>query len=168
MAQNDDQATARIFDLKTKTLRSIPARELAAGMAQVRLVDSEEAVWVETKQALTLPTWWHPPLGLQALAKITQIKELLDDVYPKTLWEWEATLRRECQPDQEIEIWLRVGQTYQAAIRTLAFPKDAKWEVYNLVVTCSFAPRDQVHLVTDRQFLSKEMAKRVIDLYFDR
>jgi hypothetical protein len=49
-----------VFDLATKQIATIPAAELAAGMARVRVEGIEGEVWIDTSTALP-SEYQHPP-----------------------------------------------------------------------------------------------------------
>lgn len=160
----------RVYDMQTKTFSSIPAAELAPGMIQVSIRRDdgglEEGVWVDSA-SLKQSTYQHPPFPAEIRRYFRTLKDVLDEVNPQSLDEWEDQFRRDKDWKRELNICLRIAQVYERLVGHQPMEFARKMDIYKILLTCTMSPREQVLGVTELEVLSRSEAAQVIDEFFD-
>lgn len=157
--------TARVFDLDTGRIYTIPACELAPGMITAKMQGMEEPVWVEAAK-MPKPPIKHRPFTGERKMKVEKIQSLLKEAYFMTCEQWEEGFRRDTDPDQQLDEWIKIGSVYRDAVGALGIVDDLeRQEALRLLAICSSAPREQVHILLDVQ-LPQDKIDWMIDRYY--
>lgn len=159
----------RIYDPDTGIISTIPAAELAPGMIRVNVRVSEnhieENVWMDASKAKPSP-YRHPPFPDEIRQYFQTLSEVLDEVDPKTIDEWEDGFRRDQNWEPELQIFLHVAEVYSHLIRGRDYTLGQKRDIYRVLIGCTISPRDQILNVVDRGSLSREQALEIIEKFF--
>ena len=150
----------RVFDPESRAVRLMPALELAPGMVAATVEGVTGVVWVDAGQ-LEEGEYRHPPLSPLLRSQIIRIAQLLADVYPQSLEEWEDGFRRDVDPALEIAIWLHIARAYEAVtIPTLTL--DQKRDYFNVLVACTMTPREHLFSTVSLSAITREEAESAI------
>jgi hypothetical protein len=161
--------TAKVFDMVTGEVSTIPLAELAHGMKYV-LVEGVGEVWVEPKQFAECvdPSYkapfQHAPLSKELRDTIKeQIMEPLSEVRPMALSKWEDGFRRGLKAENEIALWLLIAKRYKAFVDANALSKAQRTEVFDVMLHCSMVPNREAFWETvRRQHLTREQVEAAI------
>ena len=159
--------TVQVYNLETKEISTIPSSELAPGMVEAD-VKGVGRVWISASQARQFAGFRHGPFSEEVRDILRNIKSILDEVYPKSIEEWENGFRKDSQPEQEIAIWLNIASIYQqfTADKPLSFAE--RRDIFRVLVNCSISSKDTVFEVLQLEVIPREEAERVVDAYFRR
>jgi hypothetical protein len=154
----------RVFDPGSKVVRTMPAAELAPGMVAASLEGVSGVVWVEAAQ-LEEGEYRHPPLAEPLRAQIGRIWQVLWEVYPQSLDEWEDGFRRDVDPAMEISIWLHIARAYEAVTGERALTMAQKRDVFNVLVACTMTPREHLFSTVSLAAIGREEAESAIRVF---
>jgi hypothetical protein len=157
--------TVQVYDLTTKKLSSMPASELAPGMMEA-VVAGIGLVWVAAANVQLGGPYRHPPFTENIRQRLRRIKASLDEVFPKSLEAWEDGFRKDHYPRQEIATWLHIATTYQRCTAMTALTPQQRRDYFQVIVTCSTSPREQVIESVQLEAISRKEAERAIELYY--
>lgn len=153
------------LDLKTGQVTMIPADELAPGAVLVEKQGIGQ-VWIEPDDSIQKAEYRHPPFDDEVRNLFGQIKESLDEVYPKTLEEWEDGFRRDMHPEREIAIWLHIASTYQRCTAGRSYSLGQRRDFFNVILACSCNPRKHVLKVARFSAISKQQAEAAMRFFY--
>lgn len=158
---------AKVYDLVTEKLSTIPIAELGHGMIEVKIVGVGRA-WISPSQlAVRTETGpiCHPPIGDEQRKLIKErIMEPLSEVYPKTLNEWEDGFRRDINAEREIARWLVVVERFEAFANANCLDKAQRKAVFGLMLHCTLVPNRAAFWATVQrpQSLTQQQVEQVI------
>jgi hypothetical protein len=168
--KNKQPERVRIYDPDTGNIATIPAAELAPTMVQVNLRvgdgQVEERVWVDSTKLHPSP-YRHPPFSEEVREYFRTLKQVLDEVDPKSLEEWEDGFRRDQDWEQELRIFLRIAEVYYHLTHGENVHIARKQDIYRVLVGCTLSPREQVLGVVSLSALSRQEALTIIAEFFD-
>lgn len=167
-AGDDAPERVRVFDFDTRRMSTIPAAELTPGMVCVRMDGVEGDVWVDGSR-LQQNVFQHPQFSEEVRDRLRQLQAALGEVYPMSLEQWEDGFRRDRNPDKEIEYWLHLARTYArltAPDDPLGSTPERRRGVFQVLVGCGVAPREQVLSVAERGLLTREEAERILTAFY--
>jgi hypothetical protein len=157
----------RVYDLRTRRLTTIPARELAPGMVRARRVEGVAGdVWVDASQVRQEPVR-QPPFEEDFRQTLRHIRDALCDVVPQTVEDWEDTFRRDTHPDEEIGFWQTVAEAYTHFAAGRPLSPEHKLDLLEVVFACLNNGTEYVLLTTSPATLSREGVKEIAE-YVDR
>jgi hypothetical protein len=107
------QTTAQVYDTQTKKVVTMPVSELAPGMMKARVYGVEGLVWVDTTRMSQNDTYFHPPFPPKTRQQIAWIANVLHDVHPLSVREWEDIFRKELSADRQIFIHTCAAETFK-------------------------------------------------------
>ena len=159
------EPTATIYDPDTKEYTEIPESELAPGMVRVQIKGREGVVWVEPGK-LHHSDYRHPPFTGERREKVARIQASFPEIYDKSYEVWEDGFRRDTNPDNEIALWLHIGEVYStfAKDRSLEY----RHELFSLVIACSNSGRDQLKIIFEPVAISDTEIDEVASAYYNR
>ena len=163
---NDDPEQVRLYDFDRQEVVRVPLRDLPAGWIKVHVEGIDGLVWVDPGR-LKPNEHQHPPFERDVLELIEEIKLALDEVYPRSLEEWEDGFRRDRNPSREIAMWLRIAQVYKALTAARPLSLAAKQDYLKVLLACTMGPREEVLRGLRLSELSPQDAQQAIDAFFD-
>ena len=159
------QKNVRIYDFETEEVTTIPAAELAPGMVETEVIGMEGTYWVTLKNAKP-GTIKHPPLNKKRRADVNKIMLSLRKVHPLTFQQWEEGFRRDLYIDREIDIWLRVAETFSDINRQFQLNSAQRKALFQVLVTCLQTRFEHVWQIMDRGELPIEIAEAAVESFY--
>ena len=157
--------TVRVYNCVTKEIKTIPAAELVPGMVQAQ-VESVGLVWINSAEVKGRREHKHPPFGPEVRDLIeNEIQKPLAEVWPKTLVEWEDNFRCDSNPEQEIGIWCRIADRFTKFSKSEGLNRAERQECFAIMLHCSTVPSEQVLEVVTLKALTREQARRAIEIF---
>jgi hypothetical protein len=129
------EPTVQVYDPDTKTLTTIPVRELSDAMIAANIPGIDGTVYID-RQNLKVGEVRHKALPVELVARIRKVASALEEVLPDPLEKWVEDFRRDEDPETEVVIWERVAGKFLL----LTDPSDAKprkREVARVLLDCS-------------------------------
>jgi len=163
-ANKDALDWVRVYDFQSKTMHQMPARELAPGMVRTNIIGVCDDCWVDPNQ-LTRGEYRHPPFTDEQRKVMAKLHEILHEVYPISIEEWEDGFRRDNNMDREIAIMLKLAATYRRLTSQRSYTLEEKEEVYGILLACTYSQKDQVLLVSKFEHIGREHAEHVRDAF---
>lgn len=157
--------TVKILNPATKEILTIPAAELAPGMVEVDLIGVGR-VWISAADVNLHGNFKQLPFNADIHPLLQHLKTALDEVYPKSLAEWEAIFRKDSNPGQEMSHWLTIADTYQQCTEGKTLSLKKRKEYLRLIISCSHSPREHVFQIYRPETLSRAEADQVVALYY--
>ena len=154
----------RVYDFDSKRVSEIPEAELAPGMIQAQL-DGVGLVWIRAARVKTGPIR-HPPFSEELRGLLREIRTTFDEVYPKSLEDWEDGFRRDANAEQEIAAWYYAARKYQQCLRGQNYSLPQRQEVFAIIAACMTSPREQVLKIVQLSALPQEKATEAIEIFF--
>lgn len=110
------------------------------------------------------------PIRRESLTKeqeqrIRRIREIFTEVRPSPEEKWFDDFKRDADPDREIAIWERMARAYQQYCSKRQISREAKKEVFTLLLMRSAAPEEEVIKDSELRVLSIDDAKEAIRNY---
>jgi hypothetical protein len=106
------EKTVRVYDPVTNTVSTRPASELPPNLTKIHIADQGE-IWVDTskikQEQSRVPGAPLPEAARQALGGL---RDNFEEVYPRTLEEWEDALRANPHAEHELALWLFMQDMY--------------------------------------------------------
>lgn len=157
--------TVRIHIPATNEFMTIPAAELAPGMIEVDLAGVGR-VWISAADVNLNGNFKQLPFNADIHPLIQHLKTALDEVYPKSLAEWEAIFRKDSNPGQEMSHWLTIADTYRQCTEGKTLSLKKRKEYLLLIISCSHSPREHVFQIYRPETLTRSEAEQVVALYY--
>jgi hypothetical protein len=157
--------TVQIYNFETEQVMTIPASELAPGMVEAE-VQGIGRVWIDPSKTKEIPGFRHRPLSEEARHLIRTIKSSLDEVYPKSLTEWEDGFRKDSNPEYEIALWLHIASVFERFTQNRSLSFSERHEYFKVLVTCSLSSKEHVFEVLQLHHLPKQEAEKVVAAYY--
>ncbi len=154
----------KVYDFLTRSVRSIPAIELAPGMVAATVPDVSGTVWVDVAQ-LEEGDYQHPPLAIELCERIIQVRDALWEVYPQSIEEWEDGFRRDADPHLEVSIWQHIASTYEALTAARVLSLAEKQDYFNVLVACSMTPREHLFNTVSLAAISRDEAEQAVRVF---
>lgn len=152
----------RVLNPETNEFYEMPATELAPGMVRVNIEGRGEA-YIDSRLIKSSDTPIHPPLNADLREKIKQIEAALREVRPIGFEEWEYGFRFDRVPEDEINIWLHIAETYQLATDGLELSLAEKKEYFDVALACTSArDLDAILATVTLRHISRDDAIRTI------
>jgi hypothetical protein len=151
----------KVYDFLTRSVRSIPAVELAPGMVAATVPDVAGTVWIDVAQ-LEESDYQHPALPLELRERIVQVRDALWEVYPQSLEEWEDGFRRDADPQLELAIWQHIAATYEGIVASRMLSLAEKQDYFNVLVACSMTPREHLFSAVSLAAISQGDAEEAV------
>jgi hypothetical protein len=85
----------------------------------------------------------HEPFGEDRMAKIREVRRIFEEVRPISLTHWELEFRRDTNPDDEIAIWLKMGEVF-ARVTEGVTSRSARQEMFDIILASSLHYRQGV------------------------
>jgi len=159
--------TARIYDIKSNKISTIPAAELAPGMVHVE-VEGIGRVWVSATDLKPNDAPRHRRLSQTMQDDIRRIKAALDEVRPMTLEAWEDRFRKDAHPEREIAVWSHIASTYIRCIEGRRLQLEQRQDYFKVIAVCSLSTREAVFEVFEPTVISKQEAEHAVELFFSQ
>jgi hypothetical protein len=159
------QDTVRVYDFATKQIMIIPAAELAPGMVCAQVEGIEGEVWIDAKGLKEGP-FRHPPFGEEVRAHLRRLQDVLHDVYPITVEQWEEGFRRDADPEPEIATWLRIADVYEHFTEGHALDQEHKRDIFDVILACVNNGKDYVSQTTSPRTLSRARVREIAAYLF--
>lgn len=154
-----------IYNFDRQEVLWIAARDLPAGLLQAQMEGLDHPVWVDPAR-LGQGEYHHPPFSPEVRDLFAQLKLALDEVYPRTIDEWEDGFRQDRNPEQEIAIWLHIAEVYKACTFERPLSLEAKQDYLRVLLACSTGPRDLVLQSVTLSTITEADAAGAINSYF--
>jgi hypothetical protein len=160
------ERTVRLYDFRTKQLTKIPARELAPGMVRARITGIDGEVFVDAAQVLRGGEVRHPPFPDAVREQLRRLYETFQDVYPKTLEEWEDGFRRDMHPEREIALWEYMATVFEHFTAGRSLNPEQRRDIYLVILTCMNNGKENVLVTTNPQTLSRKQVNEIVEFFF--
>jgi hypothetical protein len=161
------EPAVRVYDLETKALTTIPARELAEGMVRIPAEGVEGEVFVSAAQLTALqpglPPYRRPPFGEGLRAVVAALRDALREVRPLSLEQWEDGLRRDIDPDKELTLWLGMAEVYRRLTEGHGLGPDEKRDVFAVILACLNNGPDRALFTVNLRALSRKAAEGIVE-----
>jgi len=109
----------------------------------------------------------HPSFDKARKNEIWQIKYHLDLVYKVSAEGWEDQFRRDADPEQEIQTWIRVGTIFTEVCEIYPLSKDQRQEIFQILFKCTLTNREEaMKMLKGTKVLPKEQAELAIRKYY--
>jgi hypothetical protein len=157
----------KVYDVPTRTISTIPASELAAGMVRIQLNGSDEILWADANELNAAEGQHrHPPFSGARSEKVLYIEQTLREVYPKTYEAWEDGFRRDLHVDQELDLWVRVARCLDDFVTRHHPTPGERQEAFEILGACLNATPTTVFETVRVQLLSRVTAQQLVDTYY--
>jgi hypothetical protein len=151
----------RVYDFETKKVASIPARELASGMVKVSIQGREGEFWVEASQLKPSPPR-HSEFGPEYKQVFRYLSDVLCNVYPLSVEEWEDGFRRDANPKKEIQIWVSIANSFLHLTSGLELSEEERKEAFTVIFLAYNNGPKNVLLTFTPEVLSKERVNAIL------
>lgn len=156
--------TVPFYDNETKTITQIPAAELAPGTLHAN-VEGIGCVWIDRKKVKINTCPFHPPFPTRVRELLRQIKASLDEVWPRTLEDWEHGFRCELNPDKEIAFFLLIAALYKRCTVGKQLSRLKKDDYFHVLVRCIDTGGQHVLEVVELYAITRKEAEKAIHMY---
>jgi len=121
---------------------------------------------VDTSKITISKRYYHQPFTKEIKAVLKEIKSSLDEVFPKTLEDWENGFRQDLNAATEISIWRYIAKIYSlfTVYKNLALPK--KEAYFDLICTCTCGKKAALLRLSKLKSLPKKHGLEVIETFF--
>ena len=106
-----------------------------------------------------------PPLTSGFVARIRALKEILDEVYPKSFDDWVQGFELDGNPERELLVWECMALAYRTFAEGGALSIEAKEEALHVTLQCSLRRTEEYILKSDRKVLHKVEILAPVDCY---
>lgn len=109
----------------------------------------------------------HDSLTADQIQRIKKIQSTFAEVYPMSLEETITNFKRDQNPDNEIDIWLQMANTYHKYVSSKQSKLDlnTKKEVYKLILSRSMMSDEEAIANSKLTILTEKEAKEVLSYY---
>ena len=97
--------------------------------------------------------------------KIIKLADQLQEVLPRTCEEWEGNLRREPDPESEIQSLFHISNQYKSSSKQLSGLEEKK-ELLKLLFECSLSTRNKMLKTFRPQRLTQEQVNKAIKQFY--
>ena len=104
-----------VYDFDRCEILWVNVHELPAGLLHAQMEGIDHPVWVDPAK-LGQGQYQREAFNSEVRALFAQLKSALDEVYPRTIDEWEDGFRHDRNPEKEIAIWLHIAEVYKTCI----------------------------------------------------
>lgn len=159
----------KVYDVPTRTITTIPASELAAGMVRIQLNGSDEVLWADAAELDAAKGEHRHPLFTGARReKVLYIQQTLRDVYPKAYDAWEDGFRRDLHVDQELDLWVRVARCFADYTARHRPTPEERQEAFEILGACLNSTPTTVFETVRVELLSRANAQQLVDAYYSK
>ncbi len=96
------------------------------------------------------------------MERVRKLQAVFGEVDGQSVDQWVDNLKRDLDPDRELDIWERMANAYTAYCSKRTLSGEAKKEVYKVVLLRSMAPEKDVLERLDLKVLTKDEAVAVM------
>ena len=107
----------------------------------------------------------HSQLPDAQVERIRKMEPIFAEVYPRSHEEWLDGFQRDLDPEPEIVIWEAMAAAYQGYTGKRSLSKDAKLEVFGLLLVRSAGDEPSTLAGAKLKHLSRAEAEEVLHLY---
>ena len=151
----------RVYDFKTKKITEIPAAELAPCMV-LACIEGVGEVYIEAAQSKRAASHKHPPLA-EYREIFGMIKANVDEVFPKTLEEWEDGFRKDDNPYKEIQLWCYIANAYTACKQRFDLNPDQRRECFTITLSFFTNGRHNALETVSLDRISRPLAESLVE-----
>ncbi|MBA2481380.1 MAG: hypothetical protein H0V44_12020 [Planctomycetes bacterium] len=150
------------YDFKTRSVSYIRKEAVRPGMVQVKIHNLEGLHWVDAKQMKQEKIAPLGELSEAARAKLASIREVLTEVHPMTLEQWEALVRRDADPEAAVATWETISADYRSESANPSYNAIQRLDVFHVVVACATSTRDQALATVTLAALARTTAEGIV------
>jgi hypothetical protein len=162
--QRTDKERVAVYDFDHQEILWVSVGDLPAGFLQAQMEGVEHLVWVDPER-LRQGQYQHPPFGPEVRAVFAQLNAAFDEVYPRTIDEWEDGFRRDRNPEREIAIWLHIAEVYETLTCERPLSLEAKQDYLKILLACSTMLHEQVLKSVSLSAITVDEAAEAIAAY---
>ena len=162
--QRPDEERVAVYDFDHQEILWVSMDDLPARFLQVQMEGVDHPVWVDPER-LRQGQYQQPPFGPEVRAVFAQLKASLDEVYPRTIDEWEDGFRRDRNPEKEIAIWLHIAEVYETFTCGRPLSLEAKQDYLKVLLACGTMPHEHVLKRVSLPALTEDEAAAAIAAY---
>jgi len=108
----------------------------------------------------------HDSLSSSQLESIKTIHATFSEVYPISLNESIKNFKRDLNPDREIQLWLKMVDTFNALTKDGQYPRiEQRQEVFSVILASSMMPISKVKSDVELTELSEQEIDQIIGLF---
>jgi hypothetical protein len=152
------------YDAASNKVINIPASELAQNAVQVQIKGRPGLVWMLIDQ-IKPGKYLHGPFQGDLKNKIERIQQAFFVHSCMTYENWEDNLRRDSNPEAEIELFLHCVEVYEEFAR-FADNEEELEEIYKVVVTCSMTKAKDIWKILKVKSLTRKKADQIISRFY--
>jgi hypothetical protein len=162
--ENMDEKFVEILEpVKGKNrITKIQLKDVPQGYVQVEFNGS--LYWMSPTHIVVGDTIQKPFIG-ELKRKIIKLADQLQEVIPRTCEEWEESLRREPDPEKEINALFHISNNYKAHSLRLNESKK-KEELIKLLFECSLSTKNKMLKTFKSNYLTNDESSKVIKQYY--
>jgi len=152
-----------VYDPNTKTKLEIPVTELAPFMVKGRL-DDGSTCWIDRRKIKLNEKPLHPPFSGKRRIAVKELHRALNQVFPRSVNEWERGFRCDQHPDREIRIWQWISWQYRNLVVSGRPDFQRKKDYFRLCLGWSFSKDPQGVLEsTQLDEVTRQEAAQIIE-----
>jgi hypothetical protein len=143
----------------------MPEADLGPDMMRVKMHGVEGECWVAVDQ-FAVNQYCYAPFGPEARSSVQRIQVALNEVYPRSIEQWEDIFRRDANVEREIAIWLHIAHVYARLTGGQDLTGAEQQDVFRILLGCSTHHPEQVLNAAGLQVLTPIEAEAVISEFF--
>lgn len=155
----------KYYNFETGKVEYIHINKLKPPMMKAKMEGIEGTIWINPEQ-VQQSEYMHPPFSNDVKELFKELKLKLDEVYHRTIEEWEDGFRRDKNPEQEIAIWFYLAQLYQQFTTNQILSIEEKQDYFKVLLACTYSPKETVLNIVTLNALPREKALQAIDAFF--
>lgn len=160
------EAAVHVYDFATRRVATMPTNELAPGMALAKVQGVDGHVWVDMTQAKPGTNYFHPSFPPETRRQIAWIADVLKDVHPLSLHDWEDGFRRDLSADRQIFIHTCIAEAFKRFTEGGHMSVIQKRELYHAIVQATLSTREAFAAVVSVAAVSRTEAIQAGDLFW--
>ncbi|WP_353777421.1 hypothetical protein [Winogradskyella sp. 3972H.M.0a.05] len=130
--------------------------------------EERETIMIDPSELIPGPIQ-HKDLSENQLTKIKSIHKTFEEVYPISLEETITNFKRDLNIDKEINLWLKMEETFQNIINEKEYGKtEERKEVFKIILMRTMMPKHEVKSNLEIKELSENDADYVLDEFESR
>jgi hypothetical protein len=133
----------------------------ASNPAAAAPTSQPEVQWVDPN-TIQLGPIRRDSLTPEQMERVRKLQAVFVEVDGQSVDQWVDNLKRDLDPDRELDIWERMANAYTAYCLKRTLSGEAKKEVYKVVLLRSMAPEKDVLERLDLKVLTKDEAVAVM------
>ena len=105
------------------------------------------------------------PLTTGFIARIHALRDILDEVYPKSIDDWVQGFELDGNPERELLVWESMALTYHTFVTDGALSMEAKEEALSVILQCALGRTEEYILKRERKVLVAVEILALVDCY---